>query len=64
MGYVFVLSWLAVPVVVFVFYVLASLELIAEQIEDPFGYDSNDLPMDRLCKTISSNMAEILGYSA
>jgi len=61
LGYVFVLSWLAVPVVVFVFYVLASLELIAEQIEDPFGYDSNDLPMDRLCKTISSNMQDILG---
>lgn len=61
LGFVFVLSWLAIPVVVFVFYVLASLELIAEQIEDPFGHDANDLPMDRLCKTIASNMTEILG---
>lgn len=61
LGFVFVLSWLSIPVVVFVFYVLASLELIAEQIEDPFGHDANDLPMDRLCKTISSNMTEILG---
>ncbi len=61
LGFVFVLSWLSIPVVVFVFYVLASLELIAEQIEDPFGYDAIDLPMDRLCKTISSNMTEILG---
>ena len=61
LGYVFVLSWLAVPVVVFVFYVLASLELIAEQIEDPFGYDSNDLPMDRLAQVITSNVKDILG---
>ena len=61
LGFVFVLSWLSVPVVVFVFYVLASLELIAEQIEDPFGHDANDLPMDRLCKTISSNMTDSLG---
>lgn len=61
LGYVFVLSWLAIPVVVFVFYVLASLELIAEQIEDPFGYDSNDLPMDRLSQTITSNVKDILG---
>jgi putative membrane protein len=28
----------------FIFYVLASLELIAEEIEDPFGSDENDLP--------------------
>ena len=63
LGYVFVLSWLAVPVVVFVFYVLASLELIAEQIEDPFGYDSNDLPMDRLSQTITSNVKDILSDS-
>ncbi|MBS2037898.1 hypothetical protein JST97_23130 [bacterium] len=60
-GYVFVLNWLAVPVVVFVFYVLASLELIAEQIEDPFGYDSNDLPMEKISHTIASNIREILG---
>jgi putative membrane protein len=28
----------------FFFYVLASLELIAEEIEEPFGNDDNDLP--------------------
>ena len=60
LGYVFVLSWLAVPVVVFIFYVLASLELIAEQIEDPFGRDRHDLPMDRLSAMIAKNVKEIL----
>ena len=59
-GYVFALSWLAIPVVVFVFYVMASLELIAEQIEDPFGDDRNDLPMERISQVITQNVRDIL----
>lgn len=60
LGYVFNLGYLVIPVVVFVFYVLASLELIAEEIEDPFGKDANDLPMQRLTDTIGRNVREIL----
>lgn len=59
-GFVFSLGYLAIPVVMFIFYVLASLELIAESIEDPFGTDANDLPMDRLCVTIKSTVEQIL----
>lgn len=59
-GYVFNLGYWVIPVVVFVFYVLASLELIAEEIEDPFGKDANDLPMQRLTETIQRNVREIL----
>jgi putative membrane protein len=60
MGYVFSLGYIAIPVVMFVFYILASLEVIAEEIEEPFGTDTNDLPMDRLSETIKKNVAEIL----
>jgi putative membrane protein len=59
-GYVFNLGYLVVPVVVFVFYVLASLELIAEEIEDPFGGDANDIPTVKLAETIQRNMSEII----
>ncbi len=59
-GYAFSLGYYVIPVVVFIFYVLASLELIAEEIEDPFGGDTNDLPMDRLSATIEKNVQEIL----
>jgi len=59
-GYVFAVGYLIIPVVVFVLYALASLELIAEEIEDPFGKDENDLPMDRIIETIKKNVAEIL----
>jgi putative membrane protein len=44
----------------FVFFVLASLELIAEEIENPFGDDANDLPTEELAKMIGANASEIL----
>lgn len=45
----------------FVFYVLVSMEVLAEEIEDPFGDDDNDLPTDTMCERIKSNVAEVLG---
>lgn len=59
-GYVFQLGYYVIPVVVFIFYVLASLELIAEEIEDPFGYDPNDLPMEKMADNIRKNVEELL----
>lgn len=50
----------SVPISMFVLYVLASLELLAEEIENPFGKDANDLPLEDICTTISSNVKEIL----
>ena len=45
---------------IFVFYVLVSMEILAEEIEDPFGKDDNDLPTDDLCRKIKSNVSEVL----
>ncbi len=59
-GFVFSLGYYVIPVVVFIFYVLASLELIAEEIEDPFGNDANDLPMTRIAMNIKKHVEEIL----
>nr|WP_295928443.1 bestrophin family ion channel [uncultured Dyadobacter sp.] len=59
-GYVFSLHFLVVPFVMFVFYILASLEVIAEEIEDPFGEDVNDLPMERICKGIHTSTRALL----
>ncbi len=55
-------GYATIPVVVFVLYVLGSLELIAEEIEDPFGEDSNDLPLDSLCETIGKNIDELQSF--
>ncbi|RYY68891.1 MAG: hypothetical protein EOO13_11065 [Chitinophagaceae bacterium] len=59
-GYVFSLGYWVIPVVMFVFYVLASLELIAEEIEDPFGGDENDVPTEKIASNIKRNVEEIL----
>jgi ion channel-forming bestrophin family protein len=59
-GWVFSLGYFIIPVVIFILYALASLELIAEEIENPFGTDANDLPLDRICQNIRKHVGEIL----
>lgn len=59
-GYVVLLGYYVAPIVTFVFYVLASLELVAEEIEDPFGFDPNDLPMDKIASNIRKHVGEII----
>lgn len=59
-GYAFTLGYFTAPIVVFIFYVLASLELIAEEIEDPFGMDENDLPTGKIAENIRKHVAELI----
>ncbi|HEV7350415.1 bestrophin family protein [Telluribacter sp.] len=59
LGYVFNLDYLVVPFVIFITYILGSLEVIAEEIEEPFGEDANDLPMDTLCTNIRKAVQDI-----
>ena len=59
-GWVFSLGYFVIPIVPFILYVLASLELIAEEIENPFGKDANDLPVDEICDNIEKHIGEIL----
>jgi putative membrane protein len=48
------------PVTVFVLYVLTSIELIAEEIENPFNGDPNDLPTLEMALSIGSNSDKLL----
>jgi putative membrane protein len=59
-GYSLSLGYYVAPVVVFIFYVLASLELIAEEIEDPFGTDENDLPTQKIAMNIKKHVEELI----
>jgi putative membrane protein len=58
--YAFTLGYYVVPVVTFVFFVLASIELISEEIEEPFGYDDNDLPTGKIAENIKKHIEELL----
>ena len=53
-------GYFTIATVMFVAYILLSVELIAEDIEDPFGKDPNDLPTDELSQKIQENVTEIL----
>jgi putative membrane protein len=53
-------SYWAILITLFVFYVLVSMEVLAEEIEDPFGLDANDLPTDEICTKVRGNVQEIL----
>ena len=50
----------AVLITTFVFYALVSMEVLAEEIEDPFGTDANDLPLDQICQTIKQDLNNII----
>ncbi len=49
-----------VLIVMFVFFAFLGVELLAEEIEDPFGLDCNDLPTGDISHTIKKNIFEIL----
>lgn len=51
--------WTAI-ISTFIFYVLVSLEILAEEIEDPFGLDDNDLPTDQMTERIEAIVTSIL----
>ena len=63
-GFTFSLHYLVIPFAMFVFYILASLEIIAEEIENPFGTDENDLPLDAISRTIYKTVHQAFEHPA
>ena len=59
-GWINSLGYFMIPVVMFILYAFASLELIAEEIENPFGTDENDLPLEEMCNNIKKHVGELL----
>ncbi len=52
-----------IPLVMLIFFAMLGLELMAEEIEEPFGTDCNDLPTADIAHTIKNNVFEILEQS-
>jgi len=50
-----------VPIAMFGAYALLGLEMIGEEIENPFGVDSNDLPITQLSHRIRVSVYDVLG---
>lgn len=62
-GFVSTFGYFTIATVLLVSFVLLSVELIAEEIEDPFGRDINDLPTDELSDKIRDVTREILVHA-
>lgn len=61
LGFIPLFGYGSILIAMFLFYILVSMEILAEEIEDPFGIDDSDLPTDELCVKIRANVREIFG---
>jgi len=55
-------GWLVIPGTAFASFLLLGFLEIGQEIEDPFGYDENDLPLDAFCATIQRELHEITAH--
>ncbi|MCA9189525.1 MAG: bestrophin family ion channel [Pirellulaceae bacterium] len=54
------LHWWSAIATACVAFVFLGIEEIGVEIEDPFGQDDNDLPLEKICKTIENNIVAIM----
>ncbi|KAF5005454.1 hypothetical protein FDECE_8119 [Fusarium decemcellulare] len=55
------LGWVTIPGTLCAAYIILGLALIGQEIENPFGEDVNDLPLDGYCEQIRRDIDIILG---
>ena len=57
------LGWWTGLIVALVSFTLFGIEAIGIEIENPFGYDANDLPLDAICATMRRNIEDLITLS-
>lgn len=58
------LGWITIPESIFAAYIILGLALIGREIENPFGHDVNDLPLDTFCLQIRKDVDLIMSRAA
>lgn len=53
-------GWTTLLVALLITYVLFGIEEIGVEIENPFGEDDNDLPLEQICETIERNLLALI----
>ncbi|KAL7943538.1 Bestrophin, RFP-TM, chloride channel domain-containing protein [Trichoderma barbatum] len=59
-----VLHWITIPATTVASYIILGLLFIGQEIENPFGHDVNDLPLDSYCEQIALDMDIIASHAA
>ncbi|MDM1293978.1 hypothetical protein HX021_06675 [Sphingobacterium sp. N143] len=62
-GLVDSLEWFMPFIVVFIAYTFVAFEAIADEIEEPFGTEANDLALNSMCQMIEDTVQEMAGES-
>ena len=60
-GWVETFGFLIIPMMVMIVYVLLGLEILSEELEEPFGKGDNALPLNNISKNIVGNIEQIAG---
>ena len=55
------IGWLTTLVAPFIAYTFLALDVIGEQIEEPFGKEPNDLALASMCHGIEMSVCELVG---
>jgi ion channel-forming bestrophin family protein len=50
------LKWVTIPASIIASYIILGILLIGREIENPFGHDVNDLPLDGFCQAIAADL--------
>jgi len=58
-GFVDSLGWMMPVIVVIIAYTFVALEAVADELEDPFGLEPNDLALNTLCTMIENTLLEM-----
>lgn len=56
------LGWIAPIFTAIVSYTFFGLDAIADELQDPFGHDENDLPTDAMVRNMEREILDALGY--
>jgi len=58
------LNWWTIPVAGIISFTLLGIEAIGLEIENPFGYDYNDLPLDNITTKMTEDIQEIINFGS
>ncbi|RUT07122.1 hypothetical protein DSM106972_023830 [Dulcicalothrix desertica PCC 7102] len=57
------LTWWTSPILGFISFIVLGIDEIGSEIEEPFGHDPNDLPLDVICNTMKRNVEDLINLA-
>ena len=52
-------KWWTLPLTIVISYFMVGMEVVAEHVDEPFGFDEDDLDLEGMSATIANSVEEI-----